>query len=62
MILLSFAIKTRLRSEISPRIVALPVVFFETLAILAVASFLILLGGRLLAGCFLHSPRQRGRT
>jgi VIT1/CCC1 family predicted Fe2+/Mn2+ transporter len=55
MIAMSFRFKGEFQAEISSPPVALMVSLLAVMMALAVASFVIWLGGRLLAGCFRHS-------
>jgi len=62
MLLSSLGMKQELQDLISSPVVGLLVSFLAVVAVLAVASWLIWFGGRLLVGSFRHSPIRKGRT
>ena len=61
MLVSSFGLKQELQNLIPSQAVGLMASFLAVIAVLAVASWLIWFGGRLLAGCFRHSPVREGR-
>jgi hypothetical protein len=62
MIVSSFGLKQELQDLISSPAVGLMASFLAVMAVLAVASWLIWFGGRLLVGSFRQSPIRKGRT
>jgi hypothetical protein len=62
MIWMSFGFRREFQAEISSPPIALMVSLLAVMMALVVASFVIWLGGRLLAGCFRHSPIRNVRT
>ena len=62
MIWMSFGFRREFQAEISSPPIALIISVFAVAMALAVASFVIWLGGRLLAGCFRRAPVIKGRT
>jgi VIT1/CCC1 family predicted Fe2+/Mn2+ transporter len=61
MLVSSFGVKQELQNLIPSQAVGLMVSFLAVMMVLAVASWLIGFGGRLLTGCFRHSPVREGR-
>jgi hypothetical protein len=61
-IVVSPALKGEFQALISSPTIAWVVSLFAVAWALAIASFVIWLGGRLLAGCFRHSPDRKRRT